>query len=290
MAILAILLGFMIAGIYSGGSASFLSSAVSAITRPFQQLSSGISDAVSDFFQQRVNVDAVYEENIRLREENAELRGQLTDYNTVKYENEQFREMIGAVGERDDLTILPAAVISRDSANRFYSFGIDKGTVHGVSYRDPVMTADGLVGYVSEVGATYAKVVTILDVQVVAGSYNSTTRDIGVVSGDVQLAEEGLCHMEFLPRDSETKAGDMILTSGAVDSAGSGALGSSLFPRDLYIGTVLRVEPDAHGTDLIAVIRPGADIANVNNVVVITSFEGQAETATESEADSSADE
>lgn len=272
--ILAILLGFMIAAVYTEGSASVLSNIVSTVTVPLQKLSSNISNSASEFFQKYTNSAALYEENKTLRGEVNDLRNQLADYNSIKHENEQFREIIGEMENRKDLTVKAASVISRDSAGRFYSFYIDKGSLDGVSYLDPVMTADGLVGYVSEVGTSFAKVVTILDVQVNTGSYNSSTRDIGVISGSVELAKDGLCQMELLPRDSETKEGDFILTSGALDST-SASLGGSLFPKDIFIGEVVRVEPDAHGTSLVAIIQPGADIPNVKNVFVITEFEGQ---------------
>jgi rod shape-determining protein MreC len=141
---------------------------------------------------------------------------------------------------------------------------IDKGTMNGVALFNPVMTADGLVGYVSEVGMTYAKVITLLDVGVDVGAYNSATRDIGIVSGTAPLAEQGLCALEYLPRESAIKAGDVILTSGG-----------SMFPRDIVIGVVRRVSPNSHGTSLTATVKPAADAAAVKDVFVITYFEGQ---------------
>ena len=272
LVLLLIMLGFMIAAVYTEGAGSLFSQAVGLVVVPVQRTSAAVSDSVSEFFSRYTSSASLHEENKRLREELTELRYRVTDYEKIKHENEQFREVIGMMETRQDLNLLTASVIARDPASRFYSFTIDKGSLDGIRYLDPVMTAEGLVGYISEVGLTYAKVLTILDVTVDVGAYDSTTRDIGVVSGTIELAAEGLCMLEYLDRDSNVSEANIILTSGGMLLASSG----SLFPRDIIIGTVQRIQPGAHGTSLIAVIKPAADIKTVKNVFVITSFEGKA--------------
>ena len=270
LVLLLVMFGFMVAAVYTEGAGALISQAVSLVTVPAQRASAAISDSVSDFFARYTNSAVLYEENKYLREEITELRHRVADYDKIKHENEQFRQVIGVMETRQDLNLITASVIARDPANRFYSFTMDKGSLDGVRYLDPVMTAEGLVGYVSEVGLTYAKVLTILDVAVDVGAYDSTTRDIGVVSGTIELAEEGLCMLEYLDRDSKVAKNDIVLTSGGTLFASG-----SLFPRDIIIGTVQRVEPGAHGTSLIAILKPAADIKTVKNVFVITSFEGK---------------
>jgi rod shape-determining protein MreC len=272
LAILLVMLGFMIAAVYTVGAGSLFSQGVGLITVPFQRLSAGISDSVAEFFQRFSDSSAMYDENRLLREERSQLLARVADYERLRYENEQFRQVIGMMETRQDLTLVTASVVARDPVSRFYSFTIDKGTLDNVRYLDPVMTADGLVGYVYEVGLTYSKVLTILDISVDVGAYSSATRDIGVVSGTIELAEQGLCQLQYLDRESKASPGDIILTSGGSIFAGS----DSLFPRNILIGTVLRVEPNAHGTSLVAVIKPAADIPAVTNVFVIIDFEGKA--------------
>jgi len=266
VAILTVMLGFMIMAVYTGGSAPLAAKLLSFITVPAQRVSAQISGNVTEFFDRFVNADAIYEENLRLREEVNQLRGQLVNYETAIYENEQFREILGVMEDRSDLKMENATVIARDPTDWFYSFTIDKGSLHNISTLDPVMTADGLVGYVTEVGTNYAKVVTILDISVDVGAYDSATRDIGIVSGTIDLAEDGLCLMEYIPRDSLAAVGDLMLTSG-----------SGLFPKDIVIGSIAAVGPNTYGTSLAATIRPAADIASVKNVFVVTYFEGQGE-------------
>jgi rod shape-determining protein MreC len=264
-AILLVMLGFMIAAVYTVGAGSLFSQAVSLVTIPFQRVAAGISDSVAEFFQRYSDSSALYDENRLLREERSRLLARVAEYERLRHENEQFRQVIGMMENRQDLTLVTASVIARDPVSRFFSFTIDKGSLDGICYLDPVMTADALVGYVYEVGLTYSKVLTILDISVDVGAYSSATRDIGVVSGTIELAGQGLCQLQYLDRESGVSPGDIILTSGG-----------SLFPRNILIGTVLRVEPNAHGTSLVAVIEPAADIPTLTNVFVVIDFEGKA--------------
>jgi len=264
IALLCVLLGFIIASVYSGGAPVF-SQAISFITAPAQGFSASISSSVTGFFNKYIETGRVYEQNELLIEELNNLRMQLVDYNKAKHENEQLREILGVMDELDPGIIpVSATVTARDPADRFHSFSIDKGELHGIKRLDPVITAEGLVGYVTEVGKTYARVATILDVAVSVGAYDSTSRDIGIVTGTVDLSFIGRCEMQYLPRESKIAAGDYVLTSGG-----------SFFPRDIMIGRVAEVRPSAHGTTPVAVIEPTADIRFVKNVFVIISFEGQ---------------
>ena len=274
--LLSLLAGFMLMAIYSGGSATIAGEALSLITVPIQRASASVSGSVAGFFEKFLSAGEVYEQNQLLREEVNRLRARVADYDRARHENEQFREILGVMENRRDLTVQPASVIARDPSERFYSFTIDKGTLDNISYLDPVMTADGLVGYVSEVGMTYAKVITILDVTMNVGAhgegrrtldvYDTATREIGIVTGSIAHAAQGLSRMEFLPRDSRIEPGNLIFTSGG-----------SLFPPDILIGTVTEVVPNDHGTSLMAIIRPAADIPSIRNVFVITHFDGQEE-------------
>jgi rod shape-determining protein MreC len=90
-----------------------------------------------------------------------------------------------------DFDFEPAMVIGRDAADRFYSFTIDKGSNDGISKNDPVITNEGLVGIILDVGITHSKVLTILDSTVEVGAMDSITREIGITSGDLILSQQG---------------------------------------------------------------------------------------------------
>lgn len=101
-----------------------------------------------------IRIDSIIEENEQLQQENAQLREQLVDYDIMKRENEQLREVWEMKEEYPDRQIVNANVIGRDPLEKYYSFTIDKGERHGVKVKDCVITAKGVVGRVIEVGPT----------------------------------------------------------------------------------------------------------------------------------------
>ena len=276
-AVLAVLIALMFVTAYLGGRASPLSQALGIVVAPLQKLSSNISGAASGFFEKFLSAQQLYDENIALREEIRELREQLVDFEEYKRENEHYREVLGLKEQNPEFTFEPAEVIGRDPNDRFYGFTIDKGSLNDVSVRDPVITPDGLVGWVSEVGLNYAKVSTILDVSVDVGAVDTRTRDSGVVTGDISLAAQGLCKLGYLPRESAVTAGDIIQTSGLSSAFGM------VFPKGLIIGKVTEVRAEPSGIVLYAVIEPTAKITSVKDVFVLTSFPGQGVTISSEE-------
>lgn len=269
LAILALLVALMFVTAYLGGRASPVSQALGVIVAPVQKLSASISGAAAGFFEKYLQSEKLYEENEQLQKELRLLREQMVDYEEYKRENEHYKQVLGLKERNPDFQFEPAEVIGRDPTNRFYGFTIDKGTLNGVSAHDPVITPAGLVGWVSEVGLTYSKVVTILDVAIDVGATDNRTRDSGVITGDISLAEDGNCKMSYLPRGSAVAVGDIIQTSGLDSEFGV------VYPKGLIIGTVKEVHTEPNGLLIYAVVEPASEIRSVKDVMILTSFPGQ---------------
>ena len=266
IALFIMLIALMLRASWTGGLSPAIEQVAGAVVAPFQKLSSTISDGVSGFFRRYARADEVAQENEALRSEINELRAQLVNYEEYKHENEELRKYLDIEykEEHPDFEMTPAAVVARDPDSRFYSFTIDTGSLDGVAPYDPVVCADGLVGRVKEVGLTYSKVITILDVEIDVGAYDARTRDIGIVNGSVALAADGRCIMNYLPRESGAAQGDLVVTSGG-----------NLYPKGLVIGKIARLDNAPGNISLYAEIEPTADIRNLTDVMVITSFNGQ---------------
>ncbi len=247
------------------GFSSVASNLMGVITTPVQKLTAGISDSVGTFLDRSFHANEIYKENQELKEQIRVLTQNQVELEKYRWENETLKKFLEVKEENPDHQYVTASVISRDPNSRFYSFTIDKGTLDGVSYLDPVITADGLVGRVSEVGLTFSKVTTILDPAIDVGGYNTRTRDMGTVSGHIESAGMGLCRMELISRESGCAKDDIIVTAGS----------TGLFPKDLIVGTVTSISNETDGKSLTALIQPAADIKNVKDVLVITSFRGQ---------------
>ncbi len=265
LAVLAI--AVMVRAAAVGDADVFISQTLSVISQPFLKLSTSVSESVNGFLDRFIRTEDVFLENEELRRQLREANDKLVEYENIKRENEQFREFLQLKENNPDYDFETATVIGRDSTSRFGSFTIDKGSVDGIEVADPVITSDGLVGIVWEVGLTYSHVRTVIDISVDVGVYSISTRDSGIVSGDITLSSEGLCKLRYLPKNSGISSGELIVTSGI----------GGVFPKNLVVGTVRSIELDSNGLSLSAAIEPAADIAGVTDVLVIKSFDGQSD-------------
>lgn len=265
VALAIVLFAFMLRATMTEGLSTVIAKVIGTVSTPLQSVTASMTDSVTEFLNKFVRVNDISAENERLKEENRALLEKIVDYDNYKHENEMLKKQLEIKEKNPTWETQTASVIGRDPVNRFYSFTIDKGTSHGLNYKDPVITADGLVGIIYEVGPTFAKVMTILDVSLNVGSQDVRTQDVATISGDIALAEKGQCRMSLIPRESGVAKGDIIQTAGT----------SGLYPKGLIIGHINEVGFEAHGTTLYAVIQPTNDIKNLKNVIIITSFEGQ---------------
>lgn len=264
--ILALVFAFTLRAAQTGTAIPMISQVTAWLLTPLQRASAQLTYSVEEALTEYFSGPRLADENALLQAENAALRSQLVEYERLKSENDQLKNYLEIKEKNPDFDFEPAMVIGRNAADRFYSFTIDKGSSDGVAENDPVITQEGLVGIVQEVGITHAKVLTILDVMVEVGAINTATREIGATTGEMALAEQGLLRLSYLPRESNAKAGDLIATTGV----------GGLFPRELVVGTIKEIFPDSQGLSLYAVISPPADIRSVRDVLVIKHFEGQA--------------
>lgn len=249
-----------------GGWVSPQSSIAGAIAAPFQKIGTAISNKIDDIATAFSDGTALMEEIEALKEENERLTSDMVDYEKAKEENENYKEFLELKEQNPDFQMEPAMLTSRDTDDKYGSFTIDKGSMNGISAYDPVITGGNrLVGYISEVAPTYAKVMTVFNPELKAGAYDRRTRDAGILSGSLELAESRQTRVYNLPRtDSSITIGDYIVTAAG-----------GLFPDGLLIGTVADVKQEAHDISVYAVIDPSADIDGLRNVMVLTYFSGQ---------------
>ena len=260
--VLALLVGIMIYQAATGGFSSIPEALVGTFVTPIVKASSAVSDNVAGFFNSLVHAKDIEKENKELRSELAQAYKDLSDYEKAKKENEQLKKVLGIKEQNPDYEMEAATVIGRDSAAAFGKFTVNKGSLNKIELNSPVITEDGLVGIITEVGPTYSVVTTILDPEINVGIFNSRTQETGVVGGSAELYNKGRTKLKLLPRDTALLSGDIIETSGI----------GGLFPSGILIGTVKTMGAENSGVSMYAEIEPVVDVMSVSDVVIVTEF------------------
>lgn len=251
-----------ILSVVSDGRISPVGSLINAISKPIQSAST----AISGFFDKNVNREEYYSnleaENEKLRSDLAAALQTVRENEAMGKENVQLRAALG-LRERDTALVFePAEVIAKNSDNWSRTYTINKGSNSGINIDNCVVTAEGMVGYISEVGSTWATVTSVTDASMEASAIASRTRDVASVEGNFELMQKGLLRLNYLPRDTQLLKGDIIETSGF----------GGLFPKGIILGNVVEVKNEEHGISKYAIIKPAANIDNVNHVLVIKAF------------------
>ncbi len=235
------------------------------VLSPFQTIGNSVTRSIDRAFTAVGRLDTIEEENNRLRDEIRGYREQLVEYDRYKRENEFYKQFLEMKEQHSDYTFQPATVTARDAADASASFSIDAGSRDGIALHDPVITKDGLVGYISQVGTSVSTVVTVIDPGLRVGALVSRTRESGVIGGDASLLSQGVCQLSYLTSNSAVTVGDYVITSGD----------GGMFPSGLIIGTVTDIKKEQSNVSLYAVVKPVVDVQQLTQVMVITDFEGQ---------------
>ena len=245
------------------GSSSPITVAVGTVATPVQKAITWVADRFVGLYNFIFRYQDALDENGQLKEEIRDLEQQLRDAQYAVDENESLRQMLEIKERNRDFQFAIAEVVARSAGNWSYTLSLDKGSAAGIEVDDCVITEDGMVGYVSEVGPNYAEVTTVLDPAMQAGAIVTRTREVAVAEGDFDLMEDETLKLAYLTRDAEAIIGDTVETSGT----------GGIFPKGLLIGTIESIQPEDHGMSNYAVIEPAVDISAVKRVYVITDFD-----------------
>lgn len=250
------------AAVLSLGENSVIPSAVNAFTNGLFSVTASATASADT-----ASYDDLKTENEKLRQENAELRKQLADYYDVKQENAKLWKYYDLKKQNPSYKIQPAAVIMRDANDDFYSFTLDIGTSSGVSVNNPVITENGLVGWVYKADLTTCKVKTILSPDTKAGAVDKQSNDSGIISGSAALSDNNLTSLTKLEENNKINQGDMIVTSGT----------GGIYPGNLIIGKVKEIKFNSYDASRYAVVEPYEDIRRITSAAVITDFDTKGE-------------
>ena len=216
----------------------------------------GIYTGIRDYSQLKEALD----ENERLKEDIARLTEENNLLQAEQYELARLRDLYELDQEYMNYEKIGARIIAKDSGDWFQVFRVNKGSADGVEVDNNVIAGGGLVGIVTDVGANYATVRSIIDDSSRVSAMALQSGDNCIVGGDLTLFEEGRLRITNISRDGDVKTGDAIVTSNI----------SSKFMPGILIGYAADITVDPERLTKSGYLIPVADFDNLQEVLIIT--------------------
>lgn len=193
-------------------------------------------------------------ESERLRNQVDFLRQKINALSQVYQENRRLNNLL-SLKQKSPHKVIPARVIARSPDSWSSAIVIDKGSSSGIRQGLVAITYLGLVGRVIETSTSSSKVMLINDSSLSISAIAQRSRQEGLISGTLGSS----LIMRYLPKDADIKVSDTIITSGLTDN----------FPKGLLIGTVTDVGEEFSGLSRYAIVKPAANLSNVEEVLII---------------------
>ena len=214
---------------------------------PLQQGINQIGGWMGDMKDNFRTLKQVRAENTKLQKQVDSLITENNNLQQERYELQRLQELYQLDKNYADYKKTAAHVIGKDSGNWFSTFTIDKGSKDGIAADMNVMAGSGLVGIVTEVGPTWAMVLS--------------TSDRCIVSGDLSLMSDNQIRFgQMENNDNTVSVGDQIVTSYISDK----------YLQGILIGYVSEVTVDSNNLTRSGYITPAVDFKNLQEVLVIT--------------------
>lgn len=244
------------------GQGSYIRSALVTVSTPFRWAFTKVGEGLSGFSMYFRTLEELRDENEALRAELDEYKNLVYDAELIGEENEFLSSFLGIKEEHVDFLFEDATVVGRESTNYRTVYTLSKGTLHGIEVNMPIITDDGLVGHITEVGSTWSKAVIITETASAVGAFVERSGVLGVVEGTYELRADGICRMVYIEPDADIRVGDKVVTSGI----------GEVYPRGMLIGKVTKISMDDNTRTLTAIVEPSADLDSISKLMIITEY------------------
>lgn len=234
---------------------------------PMQRGINSVGSAISDKLKMFGNINRLIDENEKLKAELDEVKAENSALTQEKYELNWYRDLYDLDRKYTDYSKVAATVISREPNSYCNEFIIDKGTDDNIAKNMNVISGNGLVGIITDVGKNWARVRSIIDdASNVSGMFLKTS-DTCIVSGNLELLDDGYINVRMINLDAEIYDNYEIVTSYISDKYLPGIL----------IGYVSNIRVDSSTMAKEAYLTPVVDFEHLEAVLVITELKEQLE-------------
>lgn len=237
---------------------------VTEVISPVQEGLASSRKNVSSLWENYLLIVNTSKENTILKKQISRLESDLQNMDEVRKENLRLKQLLNFSEGMSPQRVL-AQVVGWDSANEFKVIRLNKGTNHGIKVMSPVITDQGLVGYVYRATPNYSDVLTILDQNNRVDVVIERTRTHGIVEGVMNFK----CALKYVMRNEPVEVGDKLITAGV----------GGIYPKGIKVGMVTDIRKENFGMTLSIEVVPSVDFDKLEEVIVLLPVEEPSTTA-----------
>ena len=241
--------------IVTNNNSIHLEGIASKIVMPIQNGITYLKNKVTGNNEFFVNIDNLKAENEELKQTNKELK--LRELEIIKAENEMLKEYSNLTDKYSEYNTVPAYIINRNISNFSENIVINVGSKDGIQPNMCVISEKGLVGYITSVTDTTAKVQTIIDTGSTVSATMTSSRDNIILKGI--LDSDTTLKATYIPLDATLAIGDTVETSGI----------GGIYPRGITIGIIKEIINTKNISDRYAIVETAVDFSKIETVLVI---------------------
>ena len=226
---------------------------------PVQSSISSFGNAVAGEIEENRRLHNTYAENEELKAEVARLTEENNRLEEESLELARLRELYKLDQDYMQYPKVAARVIAKDSQKWFRVFRLDKGLADGIQKDMNVIYGGGLVGIVTEVGANYCTVRSIIDDESNIYSESRYSGDTCLVRGNITSYEDGTIDISNISKDAVFNNGDAVVTSSL----------STKYLPGILIGYASEISIDSQHLTKSGKLIPVADFDNIKEVLIL---------------------
>jgi rod shape-determining protein MreC len=252
----------------TSGALHGIESAGATVLRPFEIGAERIARPFRDVYGYFHGLVHAKHENSHLRKEVDELRARNIELQTAQQQNAELKKQLRYVDSPQfpqDYTAVNTRIIARAPSEFEQQVEIAAGSDQGISVDTPVVTQDGLVGRVTDVGPNFAHVQLITDSESAVQARDLQTGAIGLIrhgQGQAMI-------LDRITKDQNVNSGDTIITAGTRSKQYP-----SLYPGGIMIGQVLAVGQTDTAYYKQIQVQPFVDFGGLDSVTALVAHKG----------------
>ena len=236
---------------------------VQGVLAPFRAAATSLTKTAERYYSYMFRYEALEAENESLKEQIANMEDAARKADAIERENARLRNQLSFKETHETYDEVDAYIIGWSSTDWSNTVTINRGSNAGIEENMVAITDVGeVVGLVTQVGANFAVVKTVLDSTLEISATITTSGYNGMVSGGYIEGNEKFLQMDYLPSSSIIRNKDQVVTSG-----------STVYPRGLILGHVVDAGFKETGVAKYAVLQPAADISSLEQIFIVTNFQ-----------------